>query len=132
MDQLTKTTKILKDLKQAYQRLVEATKAEPTDLHQDATIQRFEFNFELSWKLMKTTIEYQGETCASPRFCIRKAANMEIINNPEDWIDFLNERNILTHTYKLEHARKLYKKIVKKFPELVNQLITNVERTFKE
>ena len=41
------------------------------DMYLDATIQRFEFCFELAWKLMKTVLEYEGIDVNSPRSCIR-------------------------------------------------------------
>tara|TARA_Y100001933_G_scaffold228634_1_gene244316 strand:+ start:518 stop:751 length:234 start_codon:yes stop_codon:yes gene_type:complete len=43
------------------------------DLAIDATIQRFEFTFELSWKLLKAILEYDGfENVESPRKAIRE------------------------------------------------------------
>lgn len=41
-------------------------------MYLDATIQRFEFCFELAWKLMKTVLEYEGIEANSPRSCIRE------------------------------------------------------------
>ena len=45
------------------------------DMYLDATIQRFEFCFELAWKLMKTVLEYEGIDVNSPRSCIRERGN---------------------------------------------------------
>lgn len=47
---MTKIESIKTDLKNANIKLLEALQADPTELNQDATIQRFEFTFELSWK----------------------------------------------------------------------------------
>ena len=38
------------------------------DLYLDATIQRFEFTFELAWKLMKAVLEYEGIESTSRRY----------------------------------------------------------------
>lgn len=127
MDQLNKQTKILNDLRQSSTRLKEAVSAPHTQLNQDATIQRFEFTFELCWKLMKALVEFQGETCASPRFCIRKAADLGINDQPEKWLEFLDERNSLAHTYKSEQAAAIYQKVIAEFPQLVDQLISSAE-----
>jgi len=45
----------------------------PSDvtINQDATIQRFEFTFELAWKLMKTILEEEGIKVVSPKNVIR-------------------------------------------------------------
>ncbi len=52
------TTKILKaqfgNFQKAVNRLNDALSYEKTEMNRDATIQRFEFCFELSWKLLKT------------------------------------------------------------------------------
>lgn len=127
MDQLNKHTKILNDLRQSLARLEEAVAAPHTQLNQDATIKRFEFTFELYWKLMKAIVEFQGENCASPRFCIRKAADLGIIDQPEKWLEFLDERNALAHAYKSEHAVSTYQKVVKEFPQLVKKFIASAE-----
>lgn len=126
MDQLIKQTQLLADLKSALERLREVLAAEPTEFNQDASIQRFEFTFELSWKLIKSLVEFKGKSCASPRDCIRLAADMEIINDPENWIAFLNDRNALSHTYKQEFAKQVYSRL-KKFLPLADQLVSSTE-----
>lgn len=126
MDQLIKQTQLLADLKSALKRLREVLVAEPTEFNQDASIQRFEFTFELSWKLIKSLVEFKGKSCASPRDCIRLAADMEIINDPENWIAFLNDRNALSHTYKQEFAKQVYSRL-KNFLPLADQLVSSTE-----
>lgn len=126
MDQLIKQTQLLADLKSALKRLREVLVAEPTEFNQDAGIQRFEFTFELSWKLIKSLVEFKGKSCASPRDCIRLAADMEIINDPENWIAFLNDRNALSHTYKQEFAKQVYSRL-KNFIPLADQLVSATE-----
>ena len=49
--------------------------ADADDMYLDATIQRFEFCFELAWKLMKAVLEYEGIEANSPRSCIREGGN---------------------------------------------------------
>lgn len=126
MDQLIKQTQLLIDLKNALERLREVLVAESTEFNQDASIQRFEFTFELSWKLIKSLVEFKGKSCASPRDCIRLSADMEIINDPENWIAFLNDRNALSHTYKQEFAKQVYSRL-KKFLPLADQLVSATE-----
>ena len=45
---MTKLENLIKDLTKANERLKEAIGLEPTRIHKDATIQRFEFTFELA------------------------------------------------------------------------------------
>lgn len=72
------------DFNKALSRLKEALVLPETEINRDAAIQRFEFTFELAWKLMKTTNEILGTPCYSPRDCIRLAARNGILDNPEN------------------------------------------------
>lgn len=49
------------------------------ELYLDGLIQRFEFCFELSWKLMQNFLAYEGISVNSPRSAIRKSFENEII-----------------------------------------------------
>jgi len=71
----------LEDLSKALQRLKEATELENNPIHQDASIQRFEFTFELAWKVLREIEKQEGLQVASPRDAIRKAADIGLIEN---------------------------------------------------
>lgn len=60
------------DFKNAYTRLIEACTLEiDNDIIVDGLIRRFEFTFELGWKLMKAYLEYEGvEEAQTPRSTI--------------------------------------------------------------
>lgn len=118
---------LLEDLKQASARLKEILLLEPTQPHQDGTIQRFEFTFELCWKLMQDLCEYRGKHALGPTASIKTAAEVEIITDPQSWLKFLADRNITTHTYRKYDAAAIYQR-VKNFPPLVDQLITSTEK----
>src|SRR3989338_7410655 len=94
----SRITSLVDDLKQAASRLDEALAAEPTQLHKDAVIQRFEFTFELAWKLMQETDDYLGKKVFGPKPSIRTAAEKELVDDPESWLEFLKWRNTTTHT----------------------------------
>jgi len=123
---MTRLESLIKDLKKANKRLKEAVKAKPTRMNKDATIQRFEFTFELAWKTLQAYIKDQGFDCKSPKNCIREAARLEIIDNPEKWFKFLDHRNLIAHTYNKKLADKIYKKAIN-FPKEVEDLLKNVE-----
>lgn len=65
----------------------------------DATIKRFEFTFEMAWKLMKLFLKYLGEECLSPRKCIKICYREGIINDEGGWLNLLEARNLTSHTY---------------------------------
>lgn len=65
----------IKNFSKTIKRLEEALALPPTAIHKDATIQRFEFCFELGWKTMKLFLAEHGVACASPKDCFRKGAD---------------------------------------------------------
>lgn len=119
---MTKLAKLIQDLKKANQRLKEATRARLTRMNKDATIQRFEFTFELAWKTIQDWVVDQGFECKSPKGCIREAARLEILDNPKDWFKYLEARNLITHTYNEKMADKIYKSALK-FPKQIDDLL---------
>jgi len=122
---MSKIDNLRENLKNANNRLKEAIKEKATQMNKDATIQRFEFCFELSWKLLQAYSKEQGINCYGPRNCIRESHNLGIIKNTEKWFDFLNARNLTTHTYSQEIADKIYEK-AKIFPSYVDNILENI------
>ena len=68
-------------------------------LSQAGLIQMFELVFELAWKTLKDKLEYDGLKANSPRDTIKMAFQNGYIQNGELWIEALENRNLLTHTY---------------------------------
>ena len=117
MDDLEEIKNQVKDLTNALQRLTEALDAEKTDLNRDASIQRFEFCFEIIWKTLKNINASLGRPCASPRDCLRIAAQTNLLDNPETWFKYLEARNLASHTYDEAQAEKVYEKAKEFLPE---------------
>lgn len=101
----------VKDLEKALVSLQEALAAEKTELNRDGTIQRFEFCFELAWKLLKSANHALGVDCFSPKDCIRLAAQNELLDDPNLWFKYLDLRNLASHTYNEEMAERVYAQI---------------------
>ncbi len=122
---MNKLQNLTENLKKANQRLKEAGKLSPTRIHKDATIQRFEFTFELTWKTIQEYIRDQGFECKSPKNCIREGVKLEIINSVEDWFEFLDNRNLIAHSYNEKLADKIYRKAIK-FPKEIDKLLKEI------
>jgi nucleotidyltransferase substrate binding protein (TIGR01987 family) len=124
---MDKINSLFNDLKQAYLRLAEVPGFPPGQVYQDAAIQRFEFTFELSWKLMQTiAIENGIQESYGPKNSIRVAAQLNYINNPEAWFKALENRNLSTHLYQQQVADTVFREIPA-FISLVGELIKTVE-----
>ena len=123
---MTKLQSLLSNLKKANSRLKEAAKARPTRMNKDATIKRFEFTFELSWKTIQEYLRDQGIDSRSPKNSIREGAKIQIIDSPENWFVFLEHRNLASHTYNEMIADRVYEKAVI-FPAEVDSLVKKIK-----
>jgi len=72
-----------------------------SQLEKEGIIQRFEFTFELAWKVLKDRMEYDGIVLdkISPKAVIRQAYATKYINDAETWLKMIGDRNLMSHTY---------------------------------
>src|SRR5690625_1248859 len=68
-------------------------------LEKEGLIHRFEYTFELAWKTLKDYLESQEVDAGYPREVIKSAFHYGLINDGEVWMDMLEKRNLLAHTY---------------------------------
>jgi len=70
-------------------------------LEKEGVIQRFEYTFELAWKLLKDYLDAEGAVIApiTPRQVIKDAYAAKMVSDGQAWIDMLDHRNLLAHTY---------------------------------
>lgn len=117
------------DFINALNKLIEALNEEPTEVVIDGILHRFEFTFELSWKLIKSYLEYMGivETSGSPREAIQNGFKQGIIADGEEWINMMISRNNLSHIYDEKTSREIYTKIKDKYISLFLQLKGRLE-----
>lgn len=90
-----------------------------TELEQAGIIQFFEMTFELAWKVLKDYLEAEGYQVKSPRETVKQVFQIGLIDNGHVWIDALADRNLTTHTYDEELAKKMTQDIIGTYlPEL--------------
>lgn len=70
-------------------------------LEKEGVIQRFEYCFELAWETVKDYLEEGGFVFATvtPRQVLKDAYAAKILDDGQVWIDMLDHRNLLSHTY---------------------------------
>ncbi len=93
----------------AFLKLQEAAnlnESEISDLEQEGLIQRFEYTFELSWKLLKDYLESKAVIERFPRDVIKEAVAGGILEDGEVWMEMLEKRNLLAHTYNESNFKK--------------------------
>ena len=97
------------------------------NMYLDATIQRFEFCFELAWKLMKSALAYEGIEASSPRSSIREGWKQGLIDSAEKWLDMLEKRNLSSHTYNETTAMDVYNCIIGEYLDLLSALENKIK-----
>jgi len=88
------------------QSALEAHQAMPeNELIVIALIKAYEFSFELSWKTLKDLLAWNGVDARLPREVLKQAFATGLIDEGQIWIDMLEQRNLMAHTY--DQARAL-------------------------
>jgi nucleotidyltransferase substrate binding protein (TIGR01987 family) len=86
------------------------------ELIKEGLIQRFEYTHELAWNVMKDYAFFQGNsTVGGSRDATREAFKLQIINNPDTWMDMIQSRNKTSHTYNEETANEIFGKIINEY-----------------
>ena len=113
------------DFFKALKRLEEALEKDLNDdIIIDGIIQRFEFTFELAWKVMKLYLEDQGilDEALAPRSTIRCAFKHKLITDGDIWIEMMLDRNRTSHMYDETTARNIVKLVEAKYIAEFNKL----------
>ena len=112
---------------QAYGLLKQALENGPSALsllEKEGVIQRFEYSFELAWKTMKDFLEAGGIviTPITARQVIKDAFAAKVIGDGQVWIDMLNHRNLLSHTYDSSVFEEAVEAIASRYLPAMNDL----------
>ena len=92
----------------------------------DAAIQRFEFTFELVWKMLRKILIKRGIEANSPKTVFRLAAKDGIISDLDTWFSFIDYRNQTSHVYNEKIAQEIYVHLPE-FQTLTNKLIKKLQ-----
>lgn len=98
----------ISDFQQAAFRLEQACRQEENEFIRDSVIQRFEFCYELAWKMLKLKLEDEGIEARTPKEAIQKAVTAGLIADGNLWTELQRMRNQTSHTYDEKLAREVY------------------------
>lgn len=95
-----------------------------SELEKEGVVQRFEFTVELGWKTMKDYLEYNGMVLEpiAPKPVVKQAFAAKIITDGQLWIDMLDRRNLLSHTYDQKVFDQAVQEMAKRFLSGFNEL----------
>jgi nucleotidyltransferase substrate binding protein (TIGR01987 family) len=93
-------------------------------LEKEGVIQRFEYSFEFTWKTVKDFLEAGGLIIAplTPRQVIKDAFAAKVIGDGQVWIDMLDHRNLLSHTYDFSVFEKAVDAIAQRYLPAMEEL----------
>ncbi len=100
--------------------LIEAEKIfkerELSKLEQQGVIKGFEFTFELSWNVLKDFFESKGVmNLIGSKDTFKTAFNRGLIQDGQLWMNMVVSRNLTSHTYNEQTAKKILHEIFTRY-----------------
>lgn len=93
-------------------------------LKEEGMIQRFEYCFELGWKLMKDLAwEGASQQVKSPKGAIAWASGNGLVEDAEVWVDMVSSRNLTSHVYDFHEVQPVLIKIKGPYLQAFNGLL---------
>ena len=96
-------------------------------------IDKFAMQFELSWKLLRKALEYEGvaeASTGSPRGIIKAAYAAYDFIDEELWLDMLADRNAAEHVYDAELAQRLVGQVLEAYLPACEALLASLETAY--
>ncbi len=105
-----------------------ASERKLSELEQQGIIQSFEFTFEVAWKTLKDYLEYMQVEAVFPRDVIKMSFQYSLIDNGDVWMDMLEKRNLMSHTYNEDEARTAIKLIMTSYTQQLHKLYNTLSK----
>lgn len=115
----------IKEFEKCLQKFEEVLNLQKSDVVRDSAIKRFELCFELCWKVIKDFFVEEGIICKSPKSCFKEAYRFGLIDDEEEWLAMIEDRNLSVHTYDEFLAEMLYGRL-KDHLLAMKQLLDNI------
>ncbi|MBO5059041.1 MAG: nucleotidyltransferase substrate binding protein [Prevotella sp.] len=118
----------------ACQRVLEITESDRyfdslSDLELEGLVQRFEYTFELAWKVLQDLMKYKGyEFVQGPNGTLAQAFEDGMISNHDGWRQMARARIMTAHTYNEDEVREVAHDIYRKYASLLKELDLKLEK----
>jgi len=117
------------DAKKALKTLEEILKEPFSIIIRDATIQRFEYTFEATWKFLKEYLKVkEGIIASTPKSVFREIGTLNIISEEEvfNCLEMTDQRNLTSHTYK-ECVSEIIYETIPENTQLIRKLLDKLK-----
>lgn len=93
------------------------------EYERDALIKRYEFTYEMAWKLMMSFVKENGlEQIRGSKDIIREAYRYRLIDNAEPWFEMVELRDKTVYTYDEEMSTDAVREIIENYYPLLDSL----------
>lgn len=104
-----------------------------SELEKEGLIQRFEYTFELAWKVLQDLLKYKGyQDTYGPNPVLKKAFEVGLISNEEGWRRMMKARNTTSHTYNEGDADEIVDMIFDEYSILLDKLVLTLYQESKK
>ena len=100
----------------------------PDEIYRAGILQLFEVSLELCWKTLKDYLDSEGYNINSPRQVFQQAFSSGIISDGREWLEALETRNLIAHTYDENGIVEIEKQIRKKYIKLLKKFSSNFKK----
>ena len=118
---------VREDFEKALKALEESVVEAESDLEIDGVIQRYEFTYELLWKLLKLYLEREGILAKTPRECFKEAFRLGLLMNEEQSLKMIDDRNMSVHLYDRVLSREVYQRIKLHYIKIFREIFTHID-----
>lgn len=122
----------------ACQRILDVTESgigvdDLSELEQEGLIQRFEYTFELGWKVLQDLLKYKGyEFMQGPNGTLKQAFEDGLIADHDGWRRMATARVTTSHTYDEGEASEVVRMIFDSFAPLLRELDSKLDAQRKQ
>lgn len=97
-------------------------------LERTGVIQAYEFTFELAWNTLKDYLTSEGVEASFPREVLKKAYQYGLIDDGDLWMDMLEKRNLMAHSYDEDRALTALGLIRNQYAPQFERLVAELEQ----
>ena len=99
-----------------------------SELEIEGLVQRFEYTFELAWKVLQDVLQYKGyDFMLGPNGTMKMALEDGLISDHDNWRKMAKSRNTLSHVYDEEEVLPIVRLIYSDYAPLLKQLDKTLE-----
>jgi nucleotidyltransferase substrate binding protein (TIGR01987 family) len=100
-----------------------------SELEIEGLVQRFEYTFELAWKVLQDLLIYKGyEFMQGPNGTMKKAFEDGLISNHDGWRKMAKSRNTLSHVYDEDEVLPIVRLIFSDYAPMLKELDESLEK----